>query len=103
MILLVFAKKVPTMTITEKGEQKFRPGSLSEVPAFPAVAIKTLQVMSRERGELSELSELISTDAAMSGGILRMANSALFNIRMEISGVLQAIHLLGLERVKGVV
>jgi HD-like signal output (HDOD) protein len=96
-------KKVPTMIITEKSEQKFKPGSLSEVPAFPAVAIKTLQVMSRERGELSELSELISSDAAMAAGILRMANSALFNIRMEIRGVLQAIHLLGLERVKGVV
>jgi HD-like signal output (HDOD) protein len=96
-------EKAPTMTITEKNEQKFKSGSLTDVPAFPSVAIKTLQVMSRERGELSELSELISSDAAMSGGILRLANSALFNIRIEISGVLQAIHLLGLERVKGVV
>jgi HD-like signal output (HDOD) protein len=91
------------MPTTEKSEQKFKPGSLPEVPAFPVVAIKTLQVMSRERGELSELSELISSDAAMSAGILRMANSALFHIRIEISSVLQAIHMLGLDRVKGVV
>ncbi|HTC62675.1 MAG TPA: HDOD domain-containing protein [Candidatus Saccharimonadales bacterium] len=91
------------MTTTEKSEQKFMPGSLTEVPAFPVVAVKTLQVMSRERGALSELSELISSDAAMAGGILRLANSALFNMRIEISGVLQAIHMLGLERVKGVV
>jgi HD-like signal output (HDOD) protein len=101
--LPVFAKKAATMTTTEKSEQKFKPGSLAEVPAFPAVAIKTLQVMSRERGELSELSELISSDTAMSAGILRMANSALFNVRVEISSVLQAIHMLGLDRVKGVV
>jgi HD-like signal output (HDOD) protein len=67
------------------------------------VAVKTLQAMSRERGALSELSELISSDAAISGGILRMANSALFNIRIEINGILQAIHMLGLERVKAVV
>jgi HD-like signal output (HDOD) protein len=100
---LAFAKKASTMTTKEKSDQKFKPGPLTEVPAFPAVAIKTLQVMSRERGALTELSELISSDAAISGGILRMANSALFNIRIEISGVLQAIHILGLERVKGVV
>jgi HD-like signal output (HDOD) protein len=91
------------MTITEKSEQKFKPGPLTEVPAFPAVAVKALQVMSRERGELSELSELISSDTAISAGILRLANSVLFHIRIEISGILQAIHLLGLERVKGVV
>jgi HD-like signal output (HDOD) protein len=91
------------MTISEMSEQKFKPESLIEVPAFPVVAIKTLQVMSREREELSELSELISLDTAMSAGLLRLANSALFNIRIEISSVLQAIHMLGLERVKSVV
>jgi len=91
------------MTTTEKSEQKIKPALLAEVPAFPGVAIKTLQAMSRERGELAELSEIIRTDAAISAGILRMANSALFNLRVEISGVLQAIHMLGLERVKGVV
>ena len=65
--------------------------------------MKALQAISRERGQLNELSELIATDAAISGGILRMANSALFNVRIEVRSVLQAIHMLGLERVKGVV
>jgi len=91
------------MTTTEKKEEKFKPTQLTDVPAFPVVAIKTLQAISREREALTELSNLISTDAAISAGILRMANSALFNIRFEISGILQAIHMLGLERVKGVV
>jgi HD-like signal output (HDOD) protein len=91
------------MTTIEKREQKFNPGPLTDVPAFPVVAIKTLQAMSRERAALTELSILISSDAAISAGTLRMANSALFNIRFEITGVLQAIHMLGLERVKGVV
>lgn len=91
------------MTTTEKNEQKFKPEHLTDVPAFPVVAIKTLQAISREREALTELSVLISSDAAISAGILRMANSALFHIRFEITGVLQAIHMLGLERVKGVV
>jgi putative nucleotidyltransferase with HDIG domain len=79
------------------------PRALTEIPPFPAVAIKALQVISNEYGQLRELSELITTDAAISGQILRIANSVLFGGRVEISGILQAIHMLGVERVKGVV
>ena len=91
------------MPTIEKNNHPADSTLLTEVSAFPAVAVKALQAISRERGPLNELSELIATDAAISGGILRMANSALFNIRMEVRSVLQAIHMLGLERVKGVV
>ncbi len=91
------------MSTIENRNNPVDSGLLTEVSAFPAVAVKALQAISRERGQLNELSELIATDAAISGGILRMANSALFNVRIEISSVLQAIHMLGLERVKGVV
>lgn len=91
------------MTAKEKTERKAGRGILAEVPVFSAVAVKTLQVVSKEFGQLQELSELIAADPAISSGILRMANSALFGARVEIRGILQAIHLLGLERVKGVV
>lgn len=91
------------MPTIEKSKHPVGTGLLTEVSAFPAIAVKALQAISRERGPLNELSELIAMDAAISGGILRMANSALFNVRIEVRSVLQAIHMLGLERVKGVV
>ncbi|HEY2646643.1 MAG TPA: HDOD domain-containing protein [Candidatus Acidoferrales bacterium] len=91
------------MTITQSHEQAELAGQLSKVPAFPVVAIKVLQIISNDRGQLRELSDLITSDAAISGEILRMANSALFGIRMEVSSILQATHMLGLERVKGLV
>jgi HD-like signal output (HDOD) protein len=76
---------------------------LTKVPPFPAVAIKALQVISNEHGQLRELSELITADPAFSVQILRMANSALYGGRVEISSILQAILILGLECIKGVV
>jgi HD-like signal output (HDOD) protein len=76
---------------------------LTEVPPFPAVAIKALQIISNEHGQLHELSELITADPAFSVQILKMANSALYGGRVEISSILQAILILGLERIKGVV
>ena len=88
-----------TVNLTEPIEGRARSGLLAEVPAFRAVAIKALQALSNERGQLQELSQLITSDPGISGGILRMANSALFGARIEISSVLLAIHLLGLERI----
>lgn len=79
------------------------PSALTGVPPFPAVAIKSLQFMSHESGQLRALSELIAMDAALSGEILRVVNSPLFSMRKEISSILEAIVLLGLEQVKGVV
>ncbi len=78
-------------------------GSLTEVPSFPSVAIQALQIISNERGQLRELSDLVKSDAAISAEILHMANSALFGIRTEVCSIMQAIHMLGLERVKGLV
>jgi putative nucleotidyltransferase with HDIG domain len=91
------------LTITQSHEQGQLASQLTKVPAFPVVAIKVLQIISNDRGQLRELSELIASDAAISGEILRMANSALFGIRMEVNSILQATHMLGLERVKGLV
>jgi putative nucleotidyltransferase with HDIG domain len=76
---------------------------MTEVPPFPAVAIKALQTISNKNSQIRELGELIAADAAFASEILRMANSALFGGRAEVSSILQAILLLGLERVKGVV
>ena len=91
------------MTTTQTRNRTHMPRALTEVPPFPAVAIKALQVISNEYGQLRELSDLITTDAAISGEVLRMANSALFGGRLQINSILQAIHMLGLERLKGVV
>jgi putative nucleotidyltransferase with HDIG domain len=76
---------------------------LADIPPFPIVAIKALQVISSETGQLQELSDLITSDAGISAEILRMANSARFSTRVEVKSVFRAIHMLGLERIKGLV
>ena len=51
---------------------------------------------------MKELAALIRSDVAFSSEVLTMANSALFTFRTEITGILQATVLLGLQRVKAV-
>jgi len=79
------------------------PSVLNDLPPFPVVAIKALQLVSNEKAPLRELGELIGTDAALSGEILRIANSALYGLRTEVESALTAMVLLGLDRVKSVV
>jgi len=74
---------------------------LVDLPPFPAVAIRALQLVSQSETRLSELHDLISADPAFAGEILRLANSPLYGIRVEITSTVQATILLGFERVKG--
>lgn len=79
------------------------PSLLNDLPPFPVVAIKALQLVSNEKAPLRELGELISTDAALSSEILRIANSALYGLRIEVESAFTAMVLLGLDRIKSVV
>ncbi len=79
-----------------------KPWALINLPPFPAVAARILQLLSKEDAGMKELAALIRSDVAFSSEVLTMANSALFTFRTEITGILQATVLLGLQRVKAV-
>jgi len=74
---------------------------LVDLPPFPVVAIRALQLVSQSETRLAELHDLISADPAFASEILRLANSPLYGIRVEITSTVQATILLGFERVKG--
>lgn len=77
--------------------------ALLDLPPFPGVAIKALQLVSNNDSRLRELHYLISADPALSAALLRMANSPLYAIRSEIQSTLQATILMGFERVRALV
>jgi HD-like signal output (HDOD) protein len=60
-------------------------------------------VVSQENVGLNKLAALIRADASMSVGVLRLANSPLFGTRREITGILHALAMLGLSRVRSIV
>jgi len=77
------------------------PLALVDLPPFPAVALRALQLVSKDEGRLRDLNDLISSDQAIAAQLLRLTNSPLYGIRVEITSTLQATMLLGFERVKG--
>ena len=72
------------------------------IPAFPQVAIRALQLTNNEDVSIRQLGDLISFDPSFASEVLTVANSALYAPRVPVTSILQAIAVLGLNRLKGV-
>jgi HD-like signal output (HDOD) protein len=69
-------------------------------PPFPAVANRVLALASQEDASLAEMADLVLMDPSFAAELLRFANSPLFGVRGEIRSVVQAVLMVGLDRVK---
>jgi diguanylate cyclase (GGDEF)-like protein/putative nucleotidyltransferase with HDIG domain len=72
------------------------------LPPFSTVATRALQLVSKET-PLRQLADLISTDPAFSSEVLTLINSPLYSLRNPINSIQQAVALLGLELIRGLV
>jgi len=72
-----------------------------DLPPFPAVATSLLALIRRGEAGLSEVAELVATDAAVSVDILRVANNAVYGTARPVTNLHEAVVRLGLERVAG--
>jgi putative nucleotidyltransferase with HDIG domain len=74
--------------------------ALRELPPFPSIAVKLLQLLSDEEVQVKELIELLRSDAALSAELLRRANSAMYGARTQVSSLQQGLVLLGFDQVR---
>jgi putative nucleotidyltransferase with HDIG domain len=79
-----------------------KPWTNLRIPPFPQVAIRVLQLTSKEDVSMRQLGDLISSDPSFSSKVLTIANSALYAPRSPVTSILQAIAVLGLNNLKGV-
>lgn len=85
---------------TETSARPQPPWALRLVPSFPSVAQRIVAVAKQDHASSQQLSELVKMDPSFSAELLRFANSALFGARHSVSGLTQAIMMLGTDRVK---
>src|SRR5579871_899472 len=75
--------------------------ALREIPPFPAIATKLLRVLSHEDAQIKEIVDLVRADTALASELLRLVNSPIYGFPNRISGVQNAITLLGFQAVRG--
>jgi HD-like signal output (HDOD) protein len=78
------------------------PWATFRFPPFPESAVRALNMVNDENTSMRHLSDLISSDPALSCEVLIIANSVLLAQRHPVTSVLQATVLLGTRTLKGV-
>ena len=70
------------------------------LPTLPTVAYKLLSISSKEDVGMKDIADLISKDASLSAKVLKIANSALYNLPCKISTIHQAASRLGMNAIR---
>ncbi|MCC7499084.1 MAG: HDOD domain-containing protein [Bryobacterales bacterium] len=77
-----------------------RPWALAALPPLPAVALRLLELVSKEGTDLRDIVRMIESDPAFAVELLRAANSARFSFSEPVASLHQATLVLGLDFVK---
>jgi len=96
---------MPAVTLEPKTQidaetETARHWALRELPPFPSVAVKLLQVLSDEDASIKRLIDLLRSDVALSAEILRRANSAVYGLRTQVASLQHGVALLGFDQVR---
>lgn len=76
---------------------------IQEIPTLPDVVIEVMRMMRDPDVTAAQVNEVISQDAALTGNILKLCNSAYYGLPRLISSVTQAITYLGLYTVRNLI
>ncbi len=88
--------------LNEKRQESFQlPWAQLRLQPFPEVALKVLQLYKDENVQMSQISNLISSDPAFSSEVLIVVNSYLYSARQAITSILHAVVALGAKRLQG--
>ncbi len=87
----------------EKEKIKRKIKSIKSLPTLPTVAQKISRMVEDDKTSATQLGDIISTDPAISGRVLRLVNSSFYGFPGRISSVSNAIVLLGFDVVKSLI
>lgn len=74
-----------------------------DLPAMPQVASKVLEMSSDPNTSAQQLQHIISDDQAMTGRILKIANSAMYSCSRKVKTLTEAIVMLGFNSIRSLV
>ncbi|MFH1033223.1 MAG: response regulator [Pseudomonadota bacterium] len=76
---------------------------IESLPTMSAIHTRLLEALEDETSSLDGIGDLISQDMGMTATVLKLVNSAFFGLQRHIASPQQAVSLLGLEVIKGLV
>ncbi len=74
--------------------------AVDEMPPFPQVVHKAMQVLSEPEYEVSSLVDILKVDQAVTANILKLCNSAYFGLPRKVSSLKEAVVYLGADQLR---
>lgn len=85
------------------GEIRTTIAELRDLPTLPAVAHQARKIINDPKSSMKDLVEIIKSDLAISGRILRIANSAYYGIPRKVDNLRLALVILGMSEIANLV
>jgi len=76
---------------------------LSRLPVLPSAVTEVLRLTESATSSAGAVAQAVQQDPVLAARVLRIANSGYFNFHSSVSGVQQAVTLMGLDLVRSVV
>jgi len=80
-----------------------RPWIVKNLRPLPVVAVRLMRLVSTDDVVFRSVADVVRMDVAFSAEVMRLANSPLLGCRGTVHGILHAMAILGLDRIKGLV
>lgn len=76
---------------------------IEDLPTLPSIATQVMSIIEDDRSTSSDLAKVIKNDIPLTGKLLKIANSAFYGRRSQISTLVDAVNLIGYNSVSNVV
>ncbi len=78
-------------------------GGIKTMPSVPALYTKIMKELNNDNASVASIGDIIAQDMGMTAKVLQLVNSSFFGMPRHISNVQEAVVLLGIDVVKGLV
>ena len=73
---------------------------ISELPPFSPVLNKLVATLANDNVSYVEIGKLIEQDTVLAGNVLRMVNSAAYNLRSTVTSISYGVSILGVDKLR---
>ena len=87
-------------TIEEKAREIV--GKVGELPPIPGVILESMRLLNDPSSTVKRIQEQILLDQSLTAFILKVANSALYGLRKEVSTISYAVNLMGYNTTRAI-
>lgn len=91
------------LQMIQNAAMRERIAAIHNLPTLPETYNRLMGELGKPDVSMSRIAAIVARDVAITAKLLQVANSAVFGLRTPIESVVQALNMIGIENVRGIV